>query len=60
VPSVPPFHTASTEYSGYQRAVYHDNSLCAYGRQIEPEDRADGTDGRPRCDRCNTLASQGR
>jgi len=60
MPVVTPFHTTSTEYSAYQRTVYHDNPLCAYGQQVRPEHYAEGTDGRPRCDRCNTLASQGR
>jgi hypothetical protein len=60
MPAVPPFYTDSTDHSTYQRSVYHDNSLCAYGQQIKPEHQASGTNGRPRCDRCNTLASQGR
>jgi hypothetical protein len=60
MPKVNPFHTTSTEYSSTQRSVYHDNSLCGYGKEIKPEHRAPNTAGRPRCGRCNTLAAEGK
>lgn len=60
MPKVDPFHTTSTEYDTTQRSVYHDNSLCGYGNEIKSWHRADGKDGRPRCDRCNTLAAEGK
>ncbi len=59
MPGVPEFHTTRTEYSEHHRNVYHDNSACGYGREIKPEHRESGTDGRPRCDRCADLAAQG-
>ncbi len=60
MPQVPPFHTNSLEYSEHHRNVYHDNSECGYGREIRPEHRVSGTAGRPRCDRCTTLANEGK
>jgi hypothetical protein len=60
MPKVDPFHTTSTEYDAKHRAVHHDNSACGYGAEIKAEHRASGKAGRPRCDRCNTLATQGR
>lgn len=32
--------------------VYHDDNACPYGKQIKPENRASGTDGRQKCDWC--------
>ncbi len=52
-----PFHTESTEYPPTHRNVYHDNSLCEYGKEIKPEHRVSGSGGRVRCDRCSSLAS---
>lgn len=60
MPAVSPFHTDSPEYPPSHRNVYHDNSVCDYGKEIEPEHRIPGEGGRPRCDRCSLLANQGR
>jgi hypothetical protein len=51
-----PFHTDSPEYPPTHRNVYHDNSLCDHGKAIKQEHRVAGTGGRPRCERCDTLA----
>ncbi len=55
-----PFHTDSPEYAPTHRNVYHDNTLCEYGKEIKPGHRIAGTGGRARCARCNSLASQDR
>ncbi len=57
MPHESPFHTDSPEYPPTHRNVYHDNSLCDHGKAIKQEHRAAGTGGRPRCDRCETLAA---
>lgn len=38
------------------RQVYHDNTACTEGNNIEAKYRRPGTDGRPRCKRCSELA----
>ena len=35
--------------------VYHDNSLCAEGNNIEHKNRIPGTDSLPKCKHCNRL-----
>jgi hypothetical protein len=60
MPYEPPFHPDNPEYPPTHRNVYHDNTVCEYGKEIKPEHRVPGPGGRPRCDRCNTLASAGR
>jgi hypothetical protein len=54
---IPAFHTNSPEYGPKHRNVYHDQSECGYGKEIKPWHRIDGTANRPRCDRCEDLAS---
>lgn len=46
---VNPFH------SSQQKDVYHDNSSCTEGNNIEPRNRVSGTGGLPKCARCKTL-----
>ena len=58
MPHESPFHTDNPEYPPTHRNVYHDNSLCDHGRAIKQEHRVSGPGGRPRCDRCNALASK--
>ena len=41
------------------RQVYHDNTECTEGNNIEPENRREGTDGRPKCDHCKRLDGEG-
>lgn len=35
--------------------VYHDNSSCTEGNNIETKNRMPGTGGRPKCDHCKRL-----
>jgi hypothetical protein len=49
---VPPFHSIHLNH----RNVYHDNSQCTEGNNIEAKYRASGTGGRPRCEHCSRLA----
>jgi hypothetical protein len=49
---VPPFHSVLVT----DRRVYHDNSECTEGNNIEDKNRRAGTDGRPRCEHCEKLA----
>jgi hypothetical protein len=58
MPHESPFHTDSPEYPPMHRNVYHDNSLCEHGKAIKHEHRVSGPGGRPRCDRCNALATE--
>lgn len=60
MPFEPPFHTDSPEYLPIHRDVYHDNSVCNYGKEIKQEHRVPGEGKRPRCQRCSLLANQGR
>jgi hypothetical protein len=53
---VPAFHSVKL----YARNVYHDNSECTEGNNIESQYKRAGTAGRPRCEHCDRLASQGR
>jgi len=36
-------------------SVYHDNNSCKEGNNIEPENKVNGTGGRPQCKHCATL-----
>lgn len=36
--------------------VYHDNTSCTEGNNIETYNRVEGTGGRRRCERCSELA----
>lgn len=37
------------------RKVYHDNTKCTEGNNIENENRREGTGGRPRCNHCERI-----
>lgn len=39
--------------------VYHDNTACTEGNNIEAQYRRPGTDGRRRCEHCERLDAQG-
>ena len=39
---IPAFHTTSEEYPPTHRNVYHDQSECQYGREIQQRHRIDG------------------
>jgi hypothetical protein len=49
-----PYYSVSFE----DNPVYHDNDACPYGKQIKPENRKPGTDGRKRCSRCKKMAGK--
>ncbi len=49
---VSPFHSSRPN----DRNVYHDNSSCTEGNNIEPRYKTPGTGGRPRCEHCSRLA----
>ena len=53
---VTPFHSVKL----YVNNVYHDNDKCVDGNNIERQYLRSGTGGRPRCERCNQLAQQGK
>jgi hypothetical protein len=40
--------------------VYHDNTACTEGNNIEKRYLADGTANRPKCDHCARLDAEGR
>lgn len=42
------------------RKVYHDNTACTEGNNIETKNRRSGTDGRPKCDHCTRLDNAGK
>ena len=42
-----------------ERPVYHDNTACTEGNNIEPQYRRSGTAGRRKCEHCERLDSQG-
>jgi hypothetical protein len=49
---VPPFHSKLEQ----DRNVYHDESTCTEGNNIEPRNRVSGTGGRPKCSRCREIS----
>ena len=49
---VSPFHSKRV----WHRAVYHDESRCTEGNNIEPHNRVDGTGNRPKCDSCKEIS----
>jgi hypothetical protein len=56
MPKVTPFHSKKEN----TKNVYHDNSACTEGNNIERQYLAAGTANRPRCEHCNRLAAQGK
>lgn len=46
-----PWHSAIES----DRRVYHDNTSCTEGNNIESKNRRTGTGGRPRCEHCARL-----
>lgn len=49
---VAPFHSAKPNTPN----VYHDESRCTEGNNIERENRRAGTDGRPKCKTCREIS----
>jgi hypothetical protein len=55
MPKVAPFHSVKQNTPN----VYHDNSKCTEGNNIEKQYLRSGTAGRPLCQHCQRLAQQG-
>jgi hypothetical protein len=49
---VAPFHSVKQN----EPQVYHDNSSCKTGNNIEKENRREGTGGRAKCSECAKLS----
>jgi hypothetical protein len=56
MPRTSPFHSAKPN----TRNVYHDNSACTEGNNIERQYLRAGTANRPKCEHCARLDAQGR
>jgi len=56
MPKVAPFYSAKVNDSH----VYHDNSVCTEGNNIEAANKRPGTDGRPLCHACKELTAAGK
>lgn len=56
MPKVAPWHSKKLS----DRSVYHDNSTCTEGNNIEPANRVSGTGGRPKCEHCDRLDKAGK
>jgi hypothetical protein len=52
---VSPYHTTSPEYPPTHRDVHHDHDNCQTGKQIKPQHKVQGTNGKPRCKDCIKL-----
>lgn len=46
-----PWHSALES----DRKVYHDNTACTEGNNIEARYKRSGTDNRPKCEHCKRL-----
>lgn len=46
------FHSAAPN----DPKVYHDNSSCTEGNNIEPRNKRSGTGGYPKCEHCARLS----
>jgi hypothetical protein len=56
MPQTRPWHSVRKD----DRMVFHDNTTCTEGNNIEARYRREGTDGRPKCKRCAELDAAGR
>jgi hypothetical protein len=54
---VAPYHTNATEDGHAHTHVYHVCDECQDGKRIKPENRIEGTGGKPRCKICMNLES---
>lgn len=50
---VSPFHSTNPNL---QLKVYHDESTCTEGNNIEARYKKSGTDNRPKCKRCKEIS----
>ena len=49
------FHSANPNLAPDKR-VYHDESTCTEGNNIEPHYKRSGTDNRPKCKTCVRIS----
>ena len=56
MPKVNPWYSAKQT----DRKVYHNNTKCTEGNNIEAVNRRDGTDNRPLCEHCKRLNDEGK
>jgi hypothetical protein len=52
---VSPFHSANPNLAP-DKKVYHDESLCTEGNNIESYYKKSGTDNRPKCKHCASIS----
>lgn len=59
MPKVSAFHSVNEAKKPAAERRYHDNSLCAAGRDIPQNERASGTGGYTLCEKCEGYDRQG-
>jgi hypothetical protein len=42
-------------WNSVKQPIHHNNDRCTEGNNVEPENRRDGTDGKPLCSHCQRL-----
>ena len=50
----------TSPYHSPKQPVYHNNSRCTEGNNIERKNRTSGTGGKRLCERCKELNKQGK
>lgn len=55
MPTVPAYHTNSTDYDPKYRQVYHDKDTCPDGKRINALHRESGTGGKRHCLECDKV-----
>jgi hypothetical protein len=60
MPIVPDFHSVNESLKLEENRVYHNNSICAQGREIPEQERRAGTGGYRLCARCKEYQDAGR
>ena len=60
MPNIPSFYSIREANKPIPRRIYHNNSACPCGREIEGDERRKGTCNYRLCDDCEQLNRQGR
>lgn len=47
-------------WNSVKEDVYHDNTTCTEGNNIEPENKRAGTGGKRKCQKCEKLDAEGK
>jgi hypothetical protein len=55
MPRVSPFHSVNEFKKQPGQRAYHDNDVCALGREIPRWEQRDGTGGHRQCKECERL-----